>query len=135
MKNDARSIIKELWENIEKSTALKVSLPIPLVEKMHSYLFKSDFRIEDSDVVITINSKNGKLFSPQMRVFVKDGEELHQVGLIQSLDLKAFADTINVDMCVEFPLEKPEMSDLVKEVLRKNVALLTEKGCVVKSAS
>ena len=88
--------------------------------------------IQESDIVITINSKTGKLFSPQCRVYVKSEEGLHQVGLINELSLKANVNEINAELKVTFPLEKEAMSDQVKESLRRNTALLAEKGCLIE---
>jgi hypothetical protein len=87
--------------------------------------------IQESDIVIAINSKTGKLLSPQCRIYVNSEENLRQVGLIRKLSFKANSDDINAELKITFPLEKEEMSPQVKESLRKNTSLLAEKGCLI----
>jgi hypothetical protein len=88
--------------------------------------------IENSDIVITINSKDGKLISPQMRVYAKNGDELRQIGLIQNISVNASVEKLEAEMCVGFPLEKEGMSDTVKDSLKEYSSLLAEKGCLIK---
>ena len=92
-------------------------------------------KIENSDLVITINSKSGKLISPQTCVYIKDKNGLSQIGLIQSLEIHASINSTCVDMRVEFPSEIEGMSPSSKESLRKNIALLSEKGCQIKQTN
>ena len=92
-------------------------------------------KLENSDLVITINSKNGKLISPQTCVYIKDENGLSQIGLIQSLEIHASINSTCVDMRVEFPSEIEGMSPSSKESLRKNIALLSEKGCQIKQTN
>jgi len=92
-------------------------------------------KIENSDLVITINSKSGKLISPQTCVYIKDENGLSQIGLIQSLEIHASINSTCVDMHVEFPSEIEGMSPSSKESLRKIIALLSEKGCQIKQTN
>ena len=88
--------------------------------------------IQESDIVIAMNSKSKKLFSSLCRVYVKDKEELRQVGLIRNVQLRTNSDDTVVDLKISFPLEKEGMSDQVKKSLRESTSLLAEKGCLIE---
>ena len=86
----------------------------------------------DSDIVIMLKAKNGTLTSPNVRVFVKDGENYIRVGLIQEISFKANAIDYPVEMDVTFPLDNEKHSYEVKSCVKKYGNLLAEKGCKVK---
>ena len=90
-------------------------------------------RIKNSDIVITINSKNGRLVGPQTAIYAKDGSELRQIGLIQSLELKASVNDSVTQLNIEFPGEILGMSDHLKKSLKETSALMEKKGCSIKS--
>lgn len=101
---------------------------LPVVEDEEVSCIQFEYRekkdiedsIENSDIVITINSKDGKLISSR------------QIGLIQNISVNASVEKLEAEMCIGFPLEKEEMSDNVKGLLKKYSALLAEKGCLIK---
>ena len=52
--------------------------------------------IEDSDIVIAINSKDGILLGPQTRIFIKDGSKLVSIDLKKVLFFKSEGNYISV---------------------------------------
>jgi len=83
------------------------------------------------DVVIMLKSKNGMLTSPNTRVFIKEGNDFVQIGLIKEISFKANSIDYPVEMNVTFPLENEKNSDTVKSCIRKYSSLLAEKGCKI----
>jgi hypothetical protein len=84
---------------------------------------------DDSDIVITLKSKDGILSSPQTRIYVKQGNEYQQVGSIQSINLKSNCVDYHVELDVTFPLETEMIAQERIASVRKFSSLLTEKGC------
>jgi hypothetical protein len=92
-------------------------------------------RIKNSDIIITVNSRDGKLFGPQTAIYAKDGQEIRQIGLVQSLELKASVHELNTELNIEFASEIQGMSEHLKKSLKETSSLMAEKGCSVKSSS
>lgn len=86
----------------------------------------------DYDIVIALKSKNGIMNGPSSRIYAKDNSELRQIGLIQELNLKIFADKSIPELTISFPKEMPGMSYIVKKSLSNNVTLLKNKGCNIE---
>ena len=90
----------------------------------------SDFK--DADIVVAIKStEDGKIVGHRIKIYVKDGNDFEQIGLVQEFSIHAEAHMIGAYVQVTFPLEIEEMSDVVKNSIRKNSSLLAEKGCLV----
>jgi hypothetical protein len=89
-------------------------------------------RIKNSDIIITVNSRDGKLFGPQTAIYAKDGQEVRQIGLVQSLELKASVHELNTELNIEFASEI-QVSEHLKKSLKETSSLMAGKGCSVKS--
>jgi hypothetical protein len=90
-------------------------------------------KIKESDIVITVNSKDGRLLASQTVIYAKNGSTLRQIGLIQSLELKASVDKFDTIISIEIPSEIPGMSENLKKSLKETSSLMAEKGCSLKS--
>jgi hypothetical protein len=90
-------------------------------------------KLNNSDILIGLNLKEGKLFTSRMVVYAKENSDFHRIGLMQGITLEASSEDPYVKLCVEFSEENPEMSEILKKGLKKNSSLLSKKGCLIKT--
>ena len=85
--------------------------------------------LTDADVVIAFKSEHpGILMGTTAKVFVKDGEEMRQVGFVQSIDFRAHTNVPQASAVVSFPASA---SDESLKTIMEYSGLLVAKGCSV----
>lgn len=97
-------------------------LPQSPKTEVKSNTIESD--IINSDIIITLNSKNNRLFNTS--VYLNNGKGINQMGYIQSINLKA--DLNNIQLIAEFP---PESSNQAEKKIKEYSSSLNKKGCKV----
>jgi hypothetical protein len=82
-----------------------------------------------ADIVIAMYSKNNAIVPQTTCIYVRDGEELRQVGHVQEVNLSVTQNTAALSMTLLIEIEG--MSELTKKSLKEYRSLLEGKGCVV----
>jgi hypothetical protein len=82
-----------------------------------------------ADIVIVLTSKNDTIFGPSTKIYVRNKNELEQIGVVQKMSLTANCKDLEAELSITFPKEVEGMSDIVKEVINKNCSLLADMGC------
>jgi len=88
---------------------------------------------KNDKIVITISSKDGILFGPRTRVWIrKENNVYDQVGLIQKLKLKANALKTKVRAEITFPKDNKSSSPMIRESLKGYKRNLKKLGVKIK---
>lgn len=89
-----------------------------------------DYQIKaKADIVIAMFSKNNVIVPQTTCIYVKDGEELRQIGHVQEVNLTVTQNTATLSMTLLAEIEG--MSEPTKKSLKEYYSLLKEKGCEV----
>lgn len=111
---DTRDLIEAIYDKGVKSGFFKFSGDV-LIE------------ISGTDVELKDGKKIRRAYSPQIKVFGKEGNEYIQAGLIQKMTLVANAEDMHSIFEVTYP-EHPLLSDMVKKSVEKSSQMLKKAG-------
>lgn len=90
---------------------------------------------KNDKIVITVSSKNGILFGPRTRVWIrKENNVYDQIGLIQKLKLKANAIKSRMKTEITFPKDNKKLSPMVRESLKNYKRNLKKLGVKIKKS-